>query len=119
MSDLKNVIALLKSKLAADVYSGQIPESQPDPAVVVTNVATPFKGRDTEGRRYGNSSVWRLTVVAELQSDVELVLKDLDKLDNTSNVDFQRIYSVLVNSELGLNDEPYRRAFVDMTVYKR
>lgn len=118
MTDLINVIAMLKAKTSASIYTGEIPESQAGTSILVTNLANLHQGRSVDGRKYGKSSVWRLTVVAELQSDVESVLAELDSLDNVRNQWFQRVFTVLAQSELGLNNEPYRRAFVDMSVYR-
>ncbi len=118
MSDLQRVVSLLKTELSVPVYTGEIPEGQTAAAVLVQNVANPIKGRVLSGRKYGKSSVWRITVVAELQSDVESVLDLLEDMDGMSNSDFQMVFTSLVQSELGLNEEPYRRAFYDMTVYK-
>lgn len=118
MSDLLAVVDLLKEKLTTDnVYTGEIPESQSDPAVLVQNVANPFE-RVLSGRKVKKSSTWRITVVAKLQSDVESILNELEDMDNTRNSDFQRIFTNLVMTELGLVEQPFRRAFYDLTVYK-
>lgn len=118
MSGLIGVVTLLKDKLSCDVFSGQIPESQTDPAVVVINVANPFS-RTLSGKKVQTSSVWRVTVVAERQSDVESILDELEDMDNSTSVEFQKIFTNLVQTELGLTEQPYRRAFYDLTVYKR
>ena len=113
------VVALLKNKLSVDeVYTGNIPETQTKPAVTVSNVANPFS-RTLEGKKVEVSSVWRITIVARLQSDVELVIDEIEDLDTTTNVDFQQIFTSLVMTELGLTEEPDKRAFYDLTVYKR
>ena len=118
MSGLIGVVTLLKDKLSCDVFSGQIPESQTDPAVVVINVANPFS-RTLSGKKVQTSSIWRVTVVAERQSDVESILDELEDMDNSTSVEFQKIFTNLVQTELGLTEQPYRRAFYDLTVYKR
>ena len=117
MSDLSAVISLLKANLSADVYSGEIPENQRSPAILVTNIANPHE-RVLSGRKVKKSSVWRLTVVAKLQSDVESILSSLESLDNTRNTDFQRIFTNLAMTEEGLIKQPFRRAFYDLIVYK-
>lgn len=118
MSDLAAVISLLKSKLTTNnVYSGEIPESQTEPSVLIQNIANPFS-RVLSGRKVKKSSTWRITVVAQQQSDVESILDELEDMDNTSNGDFQRIFTNLVMTELGLVEQPNRRAFYDLTVYK-
>ncbi len=118
MSDLTKVISLLKNELTVDVYSGEIPEQQEDPAVLVQNIANPFE-RVLSGKKVKKYSVWRITVVAKLQSDVESTLEQLEDMDATSNSDFQRIFTNLVSTELGSVEQPFRRAFYNLTVYKR
>jgi hypothetical protein len=117
MSDLANVIALLKSKIGNNVYSGEIPETQTAPSVLVANIANPF-GRVLSGRKVQKSSTWRITIVAEFQSQVESILDILEEMDNTRTTVFQRVFTSLVLTEFGLNEQPYRRAFYDLTVYK-
>lgn len=120
MSDLLNVMSLLTSVLSIPVYRGQIPESDDSSvAVAVTNVAYPFQGRTLSGRKYGKSSTWRITIVGDSQSSVESVIEQLDDIDATSSENFQRIFTNLVQTEYELSTVSYRRAFVDMTVYKR
>ncbi len=118
MSALTDVVALLKDKLSCEVYTGQIPESQNNPAVVVQNVANPHS-RDVEGRKVMKSTIWRITVVAKHQSDVESIGDEIDDMDNSGTVMYQKIFTNLEQSELGLTGQPYRRAFYDLTVYKR
>lgn len=119
MSNLLKVISLLKTGLETDeVYSGQIPESLTEPAVLVQELANGYT-RTTEGVKINKSNSWRITVVAKYQSDVELLLEKLEDLDNTANVDFQRVFTNLVLTEPGLNEQPFRRAFYDLTVYIR
>jgi len=118
MSDLELVVSLLKDKLSGvGVYTGEIPESQEGAAVVVKNVANIYT-RTLSGRKVQKNSTWRITVVAKLQSDVELVIGMLEDIDNIRTVDFQRVFTNLVMTELGLIEQPFRRAFYDLTVYK-
>jgi len=117
MSDLALVIALLKTKIGDNVYSGEIPETQTEPSVLVANVANPFS-RVLSGRKVKKSSTWRLTVVAKRQSDVESILRTLEEMDDIRTTDFQRVYTNLVLTEFGLKEQPYRRAFYDMAAYK-
>lgn len=118
MSDLRDVVQLLKSTLTCDVFTGQIPESQTDPAIVVMNVANPFS-RSLSGRKVQKSTVWRITVVAKYQVDVESIINELDEMDNSTTTVFQKIFTNLVQTEVGLTEQPYRRAFFDLTVYRR
>jgi hypothetical protein len=121
MSDLTKVIALLKTSLpdiGGGVYSGDIPESQTEPSVLVT-FATFSHGRTVGGNKTKTSSTWRLTIVADLQSQVESITDVLDELDNTQNVHFQRINTNMFNSEQSTPDNPFCRAFYDLIVYHR
>jgi hypothetical protein len=117
MSDLIGVVSLLKT-ISPNVYTGEIPETQTEPSMLVTNVANLF-GRVLSGKKVQKSSVWRITIVAELQSDVELIMSKLEDLDASTTLDFQQIFTSLVLTELGLIEQPFRRAFYDLTVYKR
>jgi hypothetical protein len=116
MSDLTLVVALLKT--IGPVYTSEIPETQIGPAMLVTNVANLF-GRVLSGKKVKKSTIWRITIVAELQADVELVMDKLEDLDDSTSLDFQQIFTNLVLTELGLIEQPFRRAFYDLTVYKR
>lgn len=112
---LEQVGNLLESKLSVPVYSGEIPESQRNTAVMFQNVANPF-GRVVDGAKTKFQTTYRITVVAVNDSELESVLEDLEDLDNTVSDDFQRIFTNLVLREQGLIKEPYRRAFVDMNL---
>ena len=118
MSDFTAVISLLKDKITVNTYTGQIPETQSEPSVLLQELSNNF-ARTTEGVKINKISHWRITVVASLPSDVELLISKLDDLDNTVSVDFQRILTNLVMREPGLNEQPFRRAFYDLTVYTR
>jgi hypothetical protein len=116
MKDLLGVVELLKP--IGPVYTSEIPETQTAPAMLVTHVANSYS-RVLSGRKVQKSSTWRITIVAKLQSDVELVMDKLEDLDNSTTLDFQQIFTNLVFTELGLIEQPFRRAFYDLTVYKR
>jgi hypothetical protein len=116
MKDLLGVVELLKP--IAPVYTSEIPETQSESAMLVTHVANSY-ARVLSGRKVQKSSTWRITIVAKLQSDVELLMDKLETLDATNNLVFQRIFTSLVLTELGLIEQPFRRAFYDLTVYKR
>jgi hypothetical protein len=119
MSDLQEVVALIKARTTADeVYTGDIPEAQTNPAILVTNVANPYS-RVLSGKKVQKSSTWRLTVVAEWMTDVESLLEEIELMDASSSTVFQRIFANLVMTETGTTEQPYRRAFYDLTVYKR
>ena len=118
MSDFTSVISLLKDGVTEHTYTGQIPETQSEPAILLQELTNNFS-RTTEGVKIKKVSNWRITIVAKSQGDVELLIDKLEDLDNTSNVDFQRIFTNLVMREPGLNEQPFRRAFYDLTVYTR
>jgi hypothetical protein len=121
MSDLIKVIALLKTSLpniGGGVYSGDIPESQTAPSILVTFTTNSY-GRTVGGNKTKTSSTWRLTVVANLQSQIDNITDILDALDNSSDVNFQRINTNMFNSEQSTPDQPFCRAFYDLVVYHR
>ena len=118
MSGLLGVVALLNDNLSCKVFTGQIPETQTDPAALVSNVANTYS-RTLSGRKVEKSTAWRVTVVAKRQSDVESIIDELENMDNSTTVTYQKIFTNLVQTELGLTEQPYRRAFYDLTVYLR
>jgi hypothetical protein len=117
MNDLELVVSLLKT-ISPNVYTGEIPETQTEPSMLIAHVASPFS-RVLSGKKVKEHSVWRITCVAELQSDVKVITDQLEDLDNSTSLDFQQIFTSLVLTELGLIEQPYRRTFYELTVYKR
>jgi hypothetical protein len=118
MSVELDLIAMLKSLLSTtyNVYSGLVPESEPNSAVAVNNVANP-SNRVISGVKYGRTSVWRITVVATGKAQRQQIIDLLETLDNTSNNSFQRVFVDLVNLEpKDTEDQPVVRAFVDITL---
>ena len=116
MSDILKVIALLKDTITTSVYTGEIPESQTEPSLLVKDLSIGYD-RTVSGRKVRKNSVWRITVVAKTASDVELLLTKLESIDNSRNGDFQKIFTNLVMTEYGQNEQPFRRAFYDLIVY--
>ena len=117
MSGLINITSMLKLALETNnIYTGEIPETQTDPSVLV-QFTTNSNERTIDGVKNKNSSMWRLTVVANTQSDIEVLTDLIDELDNTASIDYQRINTNMFNSEQATVDKPYCRAFYDLTVY--
>lgn len=112
---LSEVISMLKDNLSVPVWSDYVPGGN-ESGCAVNHVAN-SEGRVLSGHKYGLWSTWRVTVVAKHTSDVELIIKELLKLDNTRNDDFQKVKTNLVLIEPKEPEQTYRRAFVDVRVY--
>lgn len=112
------VTSLLKNGLTVEVYNDVIPESASLPAVAVTNISN-VSDRVIEGRKVRRVHVYRVTASAYTTDDLEAILAELELLDNSSNNDFQRIFSQLVLREPKAPEEPVRRAFYDLTLYPK
>tara|TARA_R110000851_G_scaffold3480_2_gene14247 strand:+ start:120 stop:473 length:354 start_codon:yes stop_codon:yes gene_type:complete len=117
MNEIINVISLLKANFTESVYDNNIPESISKPCLAVTELSNSSK-RVIEGVKYGLISEWRVTVYVVNEDDFDLILEKLDELDNTSNNDFQRIFSQYVLTEPKQQGQILTRAFVDLTLYK-
>lgn len=114
----KDVIALLKAGLSVEVWDSVVPEAEALPAVAVSNVANP-SSRTLAGTKTKNMHVYRVSVVAYKQSDLEATMKELEDMDNSSDNNFKNVFTQWVNTEAKLPDEPVRRAFYDLTLYPR
>ncbi len=119
MSFLEQVIALLRPLFDSEIsiYSNILPEGTVKPALVVTEVAN-SSNRVLEGRKTGVQTVWRVTIYVRDDSELNALLDVLESLDNTSNNDFQRIFSQYVLTEARQPQEILTRAFYDLTLYK-
>lgn len=118
-NDLTSAIKLLKSKISAHVYTGQIPESQTEDSILLSNIANPTMGRTIEGGKYGCYTVYRATIVSSSLKNILSIISEFEDLDNTQSDDFKRILTETVNIEDKTTEQPFQRAFVDVTVYKR
>lgn len=117
MNDIKNITTLLKTITGLRVYSTDIPEEAPRPAVTFANIAYQ-NDRVLGGERTKRVSNWRITVsdsVVNLQDTID----KLESLDNTNNEHYQRIFVTLTFIEPKAQTEPYQRAFLDLTVYPK
>ena len=112
------LIALLKTTLGSGiiVYTGAIPEGVDKPCVQVSMVSN-SDNRVIAGQKYGNSQVYRVTVFAPTQSQIQGILDTLETLDNTKNADFQRIFGQWILTEAKQPGQVLARAFYDLTVY--
>lgn len=115
MDDLFNLIEL---KTTASVWLDFVPESETKPAIAITNLSGGGGGRDLEGNKAAGPSTWRLTVVANTIEDVNLLVKQLETLDNTTQKGFQNVFIDYVLLEPKQPVQSYRRAFVDVKLYK-
>jgi hypothetical protein len=112
------LIALLKTTLGSGitVYTGAIPEGVDKPCVQVSMVNN-ADNRVISGQKYGNTQVYRMTVFAPIQSQIQGILDTLETLDNTVNADFQRIFGQWILTEAKQPGQVLARAFYDLTVY--
>ena len=112
------LIALLKTTLGPGitVYTGAIPEGVDKPCVQVSMVSN-SDNRVIAGQKYGNTQVYRMTVFAPIQSQIQGILDTLETLDNTVDADFQRIFGQWILTEAKQPGQVLARAFYDLTVY--
>ena len=112
------LISLLKTTLGSGitVYTGAIPEGVDKPCVQVSMVSN-SDNRVIAGQKYGNTQVYRVTVFAPIQSQIQGILDTLETLDNTVNADFQRIFGQWILTEAKQPGRVLARAFYDLTVY--
>ena len=112
------LIVLLKTTLGSGitVYTGAIPEGVDKPCVQVSMVSN-SDNRVIAGQKYGNTQVYRVTVLAPIQSQIQGILDTLETLDNTVNADFQRIFGQWILTEAKQPGQVLARAFYDLTVY--
>lgn len=114
------LITLLKTTLGSGitVYTGAIPEGVDKPCVQVSMVSN-ADNRVITGQKHGNTQVYRVTVFAPLESQIDTILDTLETLDNTVNADFQRIFGQWILTESKQPGQVLARAFYDLTLYKR
>lgn len=114
------LIALLKTTLGSGitVYSGTIPEGVTKPCVGVSMVSN-SDVRVIKGSKHGNAQVYRVTIFAPTESQIDTILDTLETLDNTKNADFQRIFGQWILTESKQPGQVLGRAFYDLTLYKR
>ena len=119
MNFLTEVIALLKLAFGvnASVYRNQIPEGITKPSVSVTEIANTTE-RVISGDKFGTKTTWRVNIYVNDDNDMPSLLAILETLDNTSNSDFQRIFSDYVLTETRQPNQKLTRAFYDLTLYK-
>ena len=112
------LISLLKTTLGSGitVYSGTVPEGVTKPCVGVS-MASNADNRVIAGQKYGNSKVYRVTVFAPSESQIDTILDTLETLDNTKNADFQRVFGQWILTEAKQPGQVLARAFYDLTVY--
>jgi len=114
------LIALLKTTLGSGitVYTGTVPEGVDKPCVSVSMVSN-SDVRVIKGSKHGNTQVYRVTVFAPLESQIDTILDTLETLDNTVNDNFQRIFGQWILTESKQPGQVLARAFYDLTLYKR
>lgn len=119
MNFVEEVISLLKVAFGtnANVYRDFVPEKTTKPGILVNEVAN-LSSRVLSGTKFGPKSTWRVALYTEKGDDQKSLLEILENLDNTSNNDFQRIFSDYVLTESKQPNQTKTRAFYDLTLYK-
>lgn len=119
MSQETLLIALLDDNLSCNVYPDIVPEQETATAVAISNVSNPIY-RKLSGDKTRRVAIWRVTIIAISRYDRDNIITELENMDNTSDNNFQKIYTELVNKESKESEEqPVVRAFVDITLYLR
>ncbi len=118
MTQQTDLIAVLKSTLTVPVYSDFVPEAQVDTAVSLINLGSPAPLRTIDGKKIGKKSHWRITVVSKVSIELDSVIEEIESLDNKRVTGFQKI--LVDNTLLEPKDvsDPFKRAFITVTVYK-
>ena len=88
-ADRQKIYQLL-TNAGFNAFHNYIPQSATLPAVSYTLVATP-SDRILDGSKSGRHAVWRLQLVAMNATDLQTLENTLELLDNTGNVDYNRI----------------------------
>jgi hypothetical protein len=116
---LDEVISLLKTAFgtSATVYRDFVPEKTSKPSILAIEVAN-TNSRVLSGKKYGRVATWRVSVYVSEGEDVKPLLVTLENLDNTSNDDFQKIYSNYVLTEAKQPGQTKTRSFYDLNLYK-
>ena len=120
MSFLTEVIFLLKGffdPVNVTVYRNEIPEGILKPSVSVTEIANSSR-RVLSGDKFGVFTTWRVNIYVSDDNDMPALLAILEALDNTSNSDFQRIFTDYVLTETRQPNQKLTRAFYDLNLYK-
>lgn len=119
MSFLTQVISLLKTAFGvnAEVHRNEIPGGASKPSVSVTEIANTSK-RVLSGVKFGIVSTWRVNIYVADDDDMPALLAILEALDNTTNNDFQRIFTDYVLTETRQPNQKLTRAFYDLNLYK-
>ncbi|CAM0101579.1 hypothetical protein VPH159E362A_0010 [Vibrio phage 159E36-2a] len=118
MSVYTDVIAMLKDKLTVPVFSDYVPETQTTGAVALQEVSPDQADRILDGSKHGHTDVFRVTIVSERTSVVESIIDELEALDNTQYGQFSKIYGQKILMEPKNAQQPVRRAWYDLTLYR-
>lgn len=115
---VNEVISLVKTAFPnLTVYRNTIPEGTDKPAIVITEVSNTTK-RVISGVKFGTATTWRVAIYVKNNSEMKPLLDIMEDLDNTSNNDFQRIFSDYVLTETKQSGAILTRAFYDLNLYK-
>lgn len=119
MRFVTEIVALLKVAFGTQVtvYTDFVPEVTSKPSVLVTEIAN-TTSRVLSGTKFGTVTTWRVAVYTTDGDDLKSLLEILENLDNTSNNDFQRIFSDYVLTESKQPKQTRTRSFYDLNLYK-
>jgi hypothetical protein len=109
---------MLKATLTVPVFSDYVPETQTDGAVALQEVSPDRSDRILSGSKHGKSDVFRVTIVAASTAVVEGIIDELEALDNTQYGQFSNIYGQKILMEPKNSQQPVRRAWYDLTLYR-
>lgn len=108
----------LLSGLGLSVYPDYIPQNMTLPALSYTFVAT-ANNRTLVGAKSGKHFVYRLQLAANNVADLEILENTIETLDNTNNVDFQRILVDPLEPVAQDSESVYHVTSVDIRLYER
>lgn len=117
MIKTREVIKVIKTVTSVPVYDGYVPDGFNDVAIAIECVSDD-KGRVISGIATGKSGLWRATISGNNIDDVEDTLSDLTKLDCRAFPSFQKVFANNAIIEPRSPDDDYRRAFIDLTLYR-
>lgn len=119
MRFIDEVVSLLKIAFGTQVtvYTDFVPEKTSKPSVLVTEIAN-TSSRVLSGTKFGLVTTWRVAVYTTDGDDLQSLLEILEDLDDTSNNDFQRIFSDYVLTESKQPNQTKTRSFYDLNLYK-
>lgn len=117
MTDIyRNVYDLLNGAVSCKVFTDVVPENEAVPAISFVNIGF-HNDRVISGDKSSGFTTWRITLLAVKLSDITKYIAELETLDNKQSTKFSRVFIDHTVTEQKLEEDLYRRAFVDLRVY--